>query len=63
MKLYLAPLEGITGYVYRNIWGDMFGGADRCFTPFLSPNQNYSFQSKELNDVLPEHNQQMETVP
>ena len=63
MKLYLAPLEGITGYIYRNAWHKVFGGEDRCYTPFLSPNQNYKFQSRERNDVCPEHNREVALVP
>lgn len=35
--LYLAPLEGITGYIYRNAYQKYFGGIDRYFTPFIAP--------------------------
>lgn len=63
MIRYLAPLEGITGYIFRRAWAECFGGADKAFTPFLSPNQNKRFLSKEREDVLPEHNQNMNTVP
>ena len=63
MKYYLAPMEGITGYVFRNVWTEIFGGADRCFTPFLSPNQNKSFQTRERSDVVPEHNTNTEVSP
>ena len=37
MRRYAAPMEGITGYVYRNAHHRVFGGVDRYFTPFLSP--------------------------
>lgn len=63
MKRYLAPMEGITGYIFRGIWADQFGGADKVFTPFLSPNQNQSFLSKEKMDIMPEHNRGAYTVP
>ena len=39
----------------------MFGGADKYFTPFLSPNSNLSFQTKELDDLR--HNEGMPVVP
>ena len=29
MKLYLAPLEGITGWIYRNALKECFGGFDK----------------------------------
>ena len=38
MKLYLAPLEGITGYVYRQAYHACYEDADKYFTPFLAFN-------------------------
>lgn len=63
MKFYLAPLEGITGYVYRNAYEELFGGIDRYFAPFISPNKSRSFKTKELRDVLPENNIGIDIVP
>ncbi len=31
MKLYYAPLEGITTYIYRNTHAQVFGGVDAYF--------------------------------
>ncbi len=63
MKLYFAPLEGITGYVYRNAFHSVYGGIDKYFIPFISPNQNRALSPKEVRDVLPEHNRDMYAVP
>lgn len=64
MKFYLAPLEGITGYIYRNALHDFFGtGIDKYFMPFLAPHTKRSFNAKEKNDILPEHNQGMQVIP
>ena len=64
MKFYLAPLEGITGYIYRNAQHDFFGaGIDKYFMPFLAPHTKRSFNAKEKNDILPEHNAEMYAVP
>lgn len=62
-KLYAAPMEGLTGWMWRQIHAECFGGADKYFTPFLSPNANCSFQTKEKEDVLPEHNAGLPVVP
>lgn len=60
MQIYLAPMEGITTFVYRNAFAQHYGGIDKYFTPFLSSkNLNY----KELNEVSPEHNQGLVVVP
>lgn len=63
MKLYFAPLEGITGYVYRQAFGKYYGGVDAYFTPFISPAQNKSLTYREWNDVLPEHNEGLHVIP
>lgn len=63
MHYYFAPLEGITGYLYRRAHHEFYPGVDKYFTPFLTPKQNRNFNSRELNDVLPEHNEGIDTVP
>lgn len=63
MKYYLAPMEGITGYVYRNVYHRYFRAADKYFTPFIAPNKKGKFTSREENDILPGHNRGMYVVP
>jgi len=63
MKYYLAPMEGITGYVYRNSYNKFFNNIDKYFTPFIVTNQSRSLKTKELRDVLPENNKGMNIVP
>ena len=62
-KFYLAPLEGITGYVYRNAYHQCFRPMDRYFTPFLAPKTQGGLSTREREDVLPEHNQGMQVIP
>lgn len=63
MEYYFAPMEGITGYIFRNAHHACFGGVDRYYTPFLTPKQGKSFTSREWNDVLPEHNENIFVIP
>lgn len=63
MKFYLAPLEGITGYIYRNAYEKYFHNVEKYFTPFISPHTKRCLNSREENDILPEHNQGMKVVP
>ena len=63
MEFYFAPMEGITGYIYRNAHHRFFPGTDKYFTPFLSPNQNRALNPKEVRDVLPENNEGIYIVP
>lgn len=63
MTYLFAPLEGLTGHIYRRTHAAYFTPADEYFTPFLSPNQNQKFTSREKNDVLPENNRGLAVVP
>ena len=63
MKYYLAPMEGITGHVYRNTYDKFFNNIDKYFTPFIVPTSSKSFKTKELRDVLPENNKGLNIVP
>lgn len=63
MKYYLAPMEGITGFIYRNAYEKFFHNIDKYFTPFIVANKSKSLKTKELRDVLPENNKCMNIVP
>ncbi len=60
MKLYFAPMEGITGYVFRNAFAACYRGIDTFFTPFLS---NPVLNQIELHDILPENNRGIRLIP
>ena len=61
--IYLAPMEGITGYIYRNVHHKYFGGVDKYFMPFIAPAKGRPLRNRELRDVLPENNQGINVVP
>lgn len=63
MKYYFAPMEGITGYIYRNAFQQHFNHIDTYYTPFITPTQTRKMSSRELNDTLPLHNQGIRVVP
>lgn len=63
MKLYLAPMEGITGYIYRNAHKKYYNTIDAYMTPFISPNRNRCMNTREQEDVLPGHNENMQLIP
>lgn len=63
MKFYFAPLEGITGYLYRNAHYKFFDRADKYFAPFIGTNQNGIRKTKEIRDILPENNPEIPLVP
>lgn len=64
MKFYFAPLEGITGYIYRNAYHDFFDcGIDKYFTPFIAVNQNKLTKRKELEDLSAVNNKGLTIIP
>lgn len=63
MNYYFAPMEGITGYIYRNAHAKVFKGIDKYFSPFISPVAKKDMKSKERNDILPENNDGYDLVP
>ncbi len=63
MRLYLAPLEGITTYTYRNTHNGMFGGCDGYFAPFITPTENEKVGLRVIRDIVPDKNQGIDLVP
>lgn len=63
MQYTLAPMEGVTGSLFRRVHAACFGPADKYLTPFLSPTQHPRFTARELREVLPEENPGLNTVP
>lgn len=63
MKYYFAPMEGITGYIFRNAHQACFGGIEKYFSPFITPKPGSGLSTREKNDILPEHNNSLHLIP
>lgn len=63
MKFYLAPLEGITGYVYRKAYQDFFHNIDKYFIPFVEPHRKRDFNAKEQKEISRENNRDFHVIP
>lgn len=64
MRYYLAPLEGITGYIFRNAVNEQFGeNIDKFFTPFFVPCHKRTAGRKEEKEINPENNKNLYLVP
>lgn len=63
MKYYMAPLEGITVYTYRNAYREFFGNIDKYFTPFIAAEGSLKMKKREIKDILPENNPDIFLVP
>ena len=64
MILSLAPMEGITGHVFRRAHADCFGALDRYYTPFVCPPRvGSSFGKRACKELDPASNQGLNVVP
>jgi len=63
MKLWLAPLHGITYYNFRNCFTRHFHGIDCVITPFIAAQPKDNLNSKKLPDLFPENNTMLPTIP
>lgn len=63
MYLSFAPMEGLTGCIYRSLHAEMFPGADCYYAPFIAPDSQGKFKKGSLRDILPENNQGIKLIP
>ena len=63
MKDYMAPMEGITNYIYRRAYHKYYHPMDKYFTPFISAKPNKRLSSKEINEISPGNNEGLFLVP
>ena len=62
-RLSFAPLEGITGWVFRQVHQRRFPGLDRYYAPFFAPTTDSPLTGRGLTDLQPDHNQGVPVVP
>ena len=63
MEIYLAPLRGVTDYVFRNTFMQFFNGIDKAVTPFISKAKGNKLKKSYKNDILPENNISIPIIP
>ncbi len=63
MQIYLAPLQGLTDWIFRESFTQHIGSFDKTFTPFVRVQNGDFFRPSQCNDLLPEHNHFQKPVP
>lgn len=63
IKLYMAPMEEITGYIFRNVQKEMFGCVDKYFSPFITPTESMKLKPREIKDIKEDNNTGITLVP
>lgn len=62
-KFYLAPMQEVTGFVYRKTYAKLYNDVDKYFSPFIVPTQKKVLKTKEKRDISPENNKGIFLVP
>ena len=63
MKIYFAPMEGITDGIFRQAHRKIFGGIDVYCLPFHKLTQSFSLLTREERDISPEENEGLNVLP
>lgn len=58
MTIYLAPMQGLTDYRFRNAFFAHYSGIDVAVSPFLSLSGEHTVNPSRLTEVLPQNNPQ-----
>ena len=59
----MAPMEGVTNYVFRKVYIKHFSGVDKFFTPFITPHMKKGFSKSELMELNTEYNKGQYLIP
>ncbi len=62
-RLWLAPMQGYTELLFRDVYADIFSGMDVAIAPFISALPKGNSKDREWNDVLPDANVKMPVIP
>ena len=64
VMISLAPMEGLTGHVFRRVHAECFGALDRYYTPFVAPpHVGKGFSGRMRKEVEPAYNEGLDVVP
>lgn len=61
--LMLAPLQGFTDHIFRNVYSQNYSGIDVAVSPFISLTDGTKGYLRLANDVLPEKNNNLPVIP
>lgn len=61
--IYLAPIQGITDRIYRNLFPLYFTGVDMAIAPFISSAKKMKPENNLLRELHPEKNTGIPTIP
>lgn len=61
--IYLAPIQGITDRIFRNVFPEYFKGVDLAVAPFISTSKRKKAETVILRELEPEKNTGIPVIP
>ncbi len=61
--IYLAPIQGITDRIYRNLFPIYFKGVDIAIAPFISSSKKMKAENNLLRELYLDKNTGIPTIP
>lgn len=62
-KVLLAPIQGVTDYIFRNAFEKYFGGVDVMYSPYLRLDKDLQLKNSKIKDILQENNSGVNLIP
>ena len=63
LAVSFAPMEGITGRIFRKIFDKHFRGITDYYTPFITPKEKRGLDKKDIKELSPENNEGIKIIP
>ena len=63
VKIYMAPMEGITDDIYRRIHYQIYHNVDRYYTPFIATYESEKYKPRDMQGIDPLNNIDIPLVP
>ena len=63
MEVYLAPMQGLTDWIFRESFYQHIGQFDKTFAPFIRVQNGDFYHPSQCHDILPVHNTFQKPIP
>ena len=63
MEVYLAPMQGLTDWIFRESFYQHIGQFDKTFAPFIRVQNGNFYHPSQCHDILPVHNTFQKPIP
>ncbi|NDP20185.1 MAG: tRNA-dihydrouridine synthase family protein [Paludibacter sp.] len=63
MEIYLAPLQGLSDWIFRESFAQHIGKFNKTFSPFIRVQSGDFYRPSQCNDILPQNNTFQKPVP